>query len=63
MNNALTQNLMKKLNKFFESEVEIPRIRVGEKQSIDTLINDEALIFAKFLRNECKSWKPRNANR
>lgn len=43
---------MKQLDKLFESIVEIPRIRVGEKQTIETLINEEALVFAKYLRNE-----------
>jgi hypothetical protein len=31
----------------------------GEKQELETLINEEALLFAKFLRNETKEWKPR----
>jgi len=40
------------LNDFFESVVEIPRIHVGKKQTIETLINEEALLLAKLLRNE-----------
>ena len=51
MNDVETKDLMKRLNKFFESEVELPRIRVGEKQTVETLINEEALLFAKFLRD------------
>jgi len=47
---------------FFESYVVIPRIRVGEKQTFETLINEEALLLAKFLRNECKTWKPRTSS-
>jgi len=31
----------------------------GEKQEIETLINEEALLFAKYLRNERKIWTPR----
>lgn len=50
---------MKKLTKHFESEVEIPRIRVGNRQSIETLLNEEAWLFAEFLRNEHKTWTPR----
>ena len=30
------------LNEFFESVVEIPRIKVGKRQTIETLINGEA---------------------
>jgi hypothetical protein len=39
--------------------VEIPRIRHGKKQTLDTLINEEVLLLAKFLRNERKEWIPR----
>ena len=40
---------MKKLNQFFESEVQIPRIRRGKKQTLETLINEEALLLSKFM--------------
>lgn len=59
LNNQITKELMEKLNNFFESTVEVPRIKVGKKQTIETLINEEALLFAKFLRNELKFWMPR----
>jgi hypothetical protein len=29
------------------------------KQEIETLINEEALFFAKYLRDERETWKPR----
>lgn len=32
----------------------IPRIKVGKRQEIETLINEEALLLAKFLRDETK---------
>jgi hypothetical protein len=41
--------------------VEIPRIKVGERQMIETLISEEVLLFAKYLRNEMKQWNPRTA--
>lgn len=41
--------------------IEIPRIIIGEKQELETLINEEALLFAEFLRNETESWQPRTA--
>jgi len=50
---------MKQLNVFFERIVEVPRIRIGRRQTIETLINEEALLFAKYLRNEKKDWMPR----
>jgi hypothetical protein len=39
--------------------VNVQRIKVGEWQTIDTLISEEALLFAKYLRNERKNWSPR----
>ena len=50
-----------KQNIFFKIVVEIPRIRIGKKQTIETLINEEALLLAKFLRDERKTWIPRRA--
>jgi CRISPR-associated protein Cas1 len=59
LNDVKTGDFTRKLNAYFKSEVEIPRIKVGKKQEIETLINEEALLFAKYLRNERKTWKPR----
>jgi len=53
---------MKDLYDYFESKVNIPRIRVGRIQSIETLINEEALLLAKYLRDERKKWNPRISN-
>jgi CRISPR-associated protein Cas1 len=57
-----TKTLLNELNRFFESMVEVKRIRNGEHQTLETLINEEALLFAKYLRNECKMWNPRIAS-
>ena len=54
-----TDELAEGLNGLFNKMVEIPRIKHGNKQSIDTLINEEALLFAKYLRNEIIVWNPR----
>lgn len=51
--------MMKRLNSFFELTVEVPRIKQGKKQTVETLINEEALLFAKYLRNEKQTWIPR----
>jgi hypothetical protein len=50
---------LRELNKFFENRVEVKRIRNGEHQTLDTLINEEAQLFAKYLTGEVKSWIPR----
>jgi CRISPR-associated protein Cas1 len=57
----LQNAFFKKLDAYFKSTVEIPRIRVGKRQEIETLINEEAMLLAKFLRNERKEWTPRIA--
>ena len=59
LNEPKTQDLMRKLNVYFESEVEVPRIKVGRRQTLETLINEEALLFARYLRNEKERWIPR----
>jgi len=57
-----TDELAEDLNQFFERLVEIPRIKHGKRQSLDTLICEEALLLAKYLRNERKTWTPRIAS-
>jgi hypothetical protein len=32
---------------------------MGDKQEIETLISEEAYLFAKFLRHERETWIPR----
>lgn len=59
LNETMTNEFIKKLNVYFESKVEIPRIKVGKRQKLETLIDEEALLLAKYLRNERKSWEPR----
>ena len=44
---------------YFECFVVVPRVRIGNRQTIETLINEEALLLAKYLRNEKKEWQPR----
>jgi hypothetical protein len=36
----------------FSSDVKIPRIRQGKKQALETLINEKALLLAKYLRED-----------
>jgi CRISPR/Cas system-associated endonuclease Cas1 len=59
LNDSLTRNLIKSLNEYFQTKVAVPRIRVGKRQEIETLINEEALLIAMYLRNERKEWIPR----
>jgi CRISPR/Cas system-associated endonuclease Cas1 len=54
-----TDDLAEGLNSVFDREVEIPRIRYGNRQTLDTLVNEEAYVLAGYLRNEKQEWSPR----
>lgn len=49
----------RELESYFESRVEIPLIRHGKRQMLETLINEEALLLAKHLRDKNCNWTPR----
>jgi len=61
LNDSQTRDLVKGLNQYFQSKVKIPRMRMGNQQEIETLINEEALLLAKYIRNEKDLWVPRIA--
>lgn len=46
-----TDSLAEDLNILFELTIEIPYIKIGKRQTLETLFYEEALLFAKFLRN------------
>jgi CRISPR/Cas system-associated endonuclease Cas1 len=49
------------LKGYFYTEVERLRIRMDKSQEIETLINEEALLFAQYSGNEKQAWVPRIA--
>jgi len=55
-------SLAEGLNVFFDRLVDVPRVKHGNRQTVDTLISEEALLLAKFLRNERKEWVPRTVS-
>lgn len=59
LNDSLSWKLVNRLYKYFGLKVEVARIRHGKRQTLNTLISEEALLFAKYLRDERKSWYPR----
>jgi len=61
LNEKLTNEFIKRLDAYFRTVMEVPRIRIGEKQELETLINEEALLLARYLRDERESWIPRIA--
>lgn len=63
LKDAETRRMMEELNDYFESKIDIPLIRHGKRQMIDTLINEETLLLANYLRDEKELWIPRIAAR
>jgi CRISPR-associated protein Cas1 len=59
LNGAKNGEFLKRLNLYFISKIDIPRIKMGKKQEIETLIAEEALLFARYLRGEKPTWHPR----
>ncbi|MFC1803590.1 hypothetical protein ACFL0D_06455 [Thermoproteota archaeon] len=59
INDEQIRQMMKELEKYLNSMIKVPLIRHGKRQRIETLINEEALLLAKFLRNEMNNWIPR----
>jgi CRISPR-associated endonuclease Cas1 len=62
LNDLVADELADGVNQLFERQYEVPRIRNGQRQALTTLITEEAQLFAKYLRNERKTWAPRIPN-
>lgn len=62
LNKKMERAFTKKLDALFQSFVEIPRVNVGKRQEVESLINEEALLLAKYLRGEKPHWNPRIAS-
>jgi len=62
LKDSLTRRMMKELDEFFQSRVEIPAMRHGKSQAVETLICEEALLLAKYLRNENAVWNAKIVN-
>jgi CRISP-associated protein Cas1 len=54
-----TDELAEALNELFNRFSDIPRIRHGFKQTLDTLIAEEAFLLAKSLQENDNEWVPR----
>jgi len=59
LSGKMDRKFTKGLNKLFMSYVEVPRIRIGKRQELETLIREEALVFASYLRRKKQAWRPR----
>lgn len=62
LNKRVEKEFTKRLDSLFSSMVNVPRVKVGKQQEVESLINEEAQLLAKYLRNERKEWTPRIAS-
>jgi CRISPR/Cas system-associated endonuclease Cas1 len=62
LNESLNNDFIAEMNKYFTRKVRVNRIKTPSgKQELETLINEEALLLAKYFRGEKTSWVPRIA--
>jgi CRISPR-associated endonuclease Cas1 len=61
LNKTETNELTNKLHDHFRSVVNVPRIKMGKRQEIESLINEEAFLLARYLIGEKPQWTPRIA--
>jgi CRISPR/Cas system-associated endonuclease Cas1 len=59
LNGSKATELVSGIDVMFEGMVEVPRIRYGSRQTLETLINEESLLLGKYLGGERKTWVPR----
>jgi CRISPR-associated protein Cas1 len=54
-----TDSLAEGLNELFNRKVDVERIKYGFKQTIDTLLCEEATLLSMFLNDKKQQWTPR----
>jgi CRISPR-associated protein Cas1 len=59
LNDSKTKEMTKGVHGLFLKTVKIPRVRYGSIQEIESLIYEESLLLAKYLRNGQQDWTPR----
>lgn len=53
-----TKIFLEQLDAYFNSKIEIPRIKHGKTQTLSTLISEEALLLGRYLCSEIPEWSP-----
>ncbi|MHA1974417.1 MAG: CRISPR-associated endonuclease Cas1 [Candidatus Hodarchaeales archaeon] len=61
LNDELTSEMVDRLFKYFQRIVDIPRVKRGKRQKIDSLITEEAFRLGRYLRVDDSEWVPRIA--
>ena len=55
----IKKSMMNELDEYSISKIDVPLIRHGKRQRVDTLINEEARLLANNLRDEKRNLIPR----
>jgi len=63
LSKSKTRELTREMHDYFRRMVDIPRVKHGNRQEVESLMNEEALLLAKFIRKERGTWIPRIALR
>lgn len=56
---AETKRFVDALHEFLRQHVDVARFRHGKRQRVETLISEEAFLFAQWIRGEKSKWQPR----
>lgn len=60
---SLNDDFIDKIHEYFKRTVRVPRVKKwGDKQELETLINEEDLLLAKYLRKEREELESQNSN-
>jgi len=58
LNKERNKEFLDRLEDYFQTRVNVPRVKIGKKQELETVINEEAMLLASFIRGK-RIWEPR----
>ena len=58
LNKERNKEFLDRLEYYFQTRVNVPRVKIGNKQELETVINEEAMLLASYIRGK-RIWEPR----
>ncbi len=58
LNKQRNKEFLDRLEDYFQTIVNVPRVKHGKRQEIESVINEEAMLLASFIRGK-RIWEPR----
>jgi len=58
LNKQRNKEFLDRLEDYFQTMVNVPRVKHGKRQELESVINEEAMLFANFIRGK-RLWEPR----